>query len=453
MTQTVQPVKHRLFSNTDLRNLIIPLIIQQLLTVLIGMVDTMMVATVGEAAVSGISLVDSVNILLIQFFGAMATGGAVISAQYLGGKERDKACAAAKQLLYISVFLALAVAGVALIGGQRLLRFIFGSIEDDVMANARTYFWLSALSYPFLAVYNAGAALFRSMSDSKISMKLSLLANVVNVAGNAILIYGCSMGVAGAGIATLLSRASAAVIVVWLLRNKHNPIFIEKLLSYRFDWKMVKSILHIGVPNGLENGMFQVGKVLVSSLIARFGTAAITANAIATNFASFECIPGTAIGLAMITVIGQCVGARDYEQARYYAKKMMGITYACMTGISILLMLVCKPVALLYNPSAETLSLTIWCAVYHSINCIITWPMAFALPNVLRAASDVKFTMVTSIITMWTCRILLSYVLALGLGLQLKGVWIAMTLDWVVRGGLFLWRFLSGKWEKAHAAA
>ena len=437
-----------LFSKEDLRRLIVPLVIEQLLAVTIGMADTMMVANVGEAAVSGISLVDSVNILLIQVFSAMATGGAVVCSQYLGRQERGNACKAAKQLLYTSAFIALAVALIAILGGKSLLSLIFGAVEPDVMANARTYFWLSALSYPFLAVYNAGAALFRSMSNSKISMKISILINLINVAGNAILIYGLHLGVAGAGIASLVSRATAAIIVVALLRNRNNLIYVEKLFSYRFDWGMVKSILYIGVPNGLENSMFQVGKVLVSSLIAMFGTYAITANAIASNLAQFECLPGSALGLAMITVIGRCVGAQDYEQARHYAKKLMKLTYLCMTCVCIVVMLLSYPVARLYNPSPEALELTIWLAFYHSICGIFIWPCSFALPNILRAAGDVKFTMTTSIVSMWLCRIFFSYVLALWLGLELKGVWIAMTLDWVVRAACFVWRFFSGRWEK-----
>lgn len=447
MTQTIQPA-NRLFSNADLRKLIVPLMLEQLLGVTIGMADTMMVANVGEAAVSGISLVDGLNILLFQVFGAMATGGSVVASQYLGRKERQNACSAAKQLVYTTLFIALAVSAFAILGNRWLLSSIFGTIEPEVMENARIYFYISAVSYPFLALYNVGAALFRAMANSRISLKISILINIINVVGNAVLIYVFHMGVAGAGIASLASRVTAAVIVVILLCRKANVIHIDKLFSYRFDWKMVKSILYIGVPSGLENGMFQVGKVLVSSLIALFGTAAITANAITSNLASFECIPGFAIGLAMITVVGRCVGAKDYEQARYYAKKMMIITYIFMTIVSILIALLCRPIARLYNPSAEALELAVWCAVYHSIHACITWPISFALPNVLRAGNDVKFTMIVSIISMWVCRIAASYVLALWLDLGLKGVWIAMTMDWVVRGALFVWRFYSGKWEK-----
>ena len=436
-----------LFSKEDLRKLIVPLVIEQLLAVTIGMADTMMVANVGEAAVSGISLVDSLNILLIQIFSALATGGAVVASQYLGRQDRENACGAAKQLVYACAAISILVGGLAMLGGKHLLSLIFGAVEPDVMRNAETYFWLSALSYPALAIYNAGAALFRSMSNSRVSMMTSIAMNLVNISGNAILIYAFNMGVAGAGLASLVSRILGSVVMMVLLRNRHNLIFIGHLFRYRFDWPMVRSILHIGVPNGLENGMFQVGKVLVSSLIAVFGTSAITANAIANNLAQFECIPGSAMGLAMITVIGRCVGAKDYKQARYYAKRLMIITYISMTAICILLSALIVPIVKLYNPSQETFDLAVWLGLYHGACGILIWPASFALPNILRAANDVRFTMTVSIISMWLCRILFSYVLALWCGLGLKGVWIAMTMDWVVRAALFIWRYFSGKWE------
>lgn len=441
-----------LFSKEELRRLIVPLMVEQVLAVTIGMADTMMVANVGEAAVSGVSLVDSLSVLLIQVFAALATGGAVVASQYLGRQDNKNASAAAKQLLYATTGIALVVMVLALFGGKHLLSLVFGNVEPAVMENAVTYFWLSALSYPLLAVYNAGAAIFRSMSNSKISMRTSVLMNLINISGNALLIYGFKMGVAGAGIATLVSRGVGAFLMVWLLRNEHNPIHIAHPFRYKFDWPMMKSILRIGVPNGLENGMFQVGKVLVSSLVAMFGTYAIAANAIASNLAQFECIPGNAIGLAMITVIGRCVGAQDYEQAKMYAKKLMKMTYVFMAGVCVLLMALSVPIAKLYNPSPETLQLAVWLGIYHSICGMLIWPISFALPNILRAANDVRFTMITSIVSMWLCRIAFSYILALWCGLGLKGVWIAMSLDWVVRGSAFVWRFYSGRWQNKHIA-
>ena len=436
-----------LFPNAALKKLILPLVIEQVLAITVGLADTMMVSSVGEAAVSGVSLVDMLNVLIINIFSALATGGAVVVAQLLGARKNDRACDASKQLYLVVTVIALIISALVMLFRAPLLRLLFGTIEDDVMQSALTYLTVSVFSYPVLAIYNAGAALFRSMSNSRVSMMTSIAMNLVNISGNAILIYVFNMGVAGAGLASLVSRILGAVVMMVLLRNRHNLIFIGHLFRYRFDWPMVRSILHIGVPNGLENGMFQVGKVLVSSLIAVFGTSAITANAIANNLAQFECIPGSAMGLAMITVIGRCVGAKDYKQARYYAKRLMIITYISMTAICILLSALIVPIVKLYHPSQETFDLAVWLGLYHGACGILIWPASFALPNILRAANDVRFTMTVSIISMWLCRILFSYVLALWCGLGLKGVWIAMTMDWVVRAALFIWRYFSGKWE------
>ena len=434
-----------LFSKEELRRLIVPLMIEQILAVTIGMADTMMVANVGEAAVSGVSLVDSINILLINIFSAMATGGAVVASQYIGRQDRQSACSAAKQLIYSSAFIALLLGLLALVGGEHLLRLVFGSVDADVMAYAETYFWLSALSYPFLAVYNAGAALFRSMSNSSISMKTSILMNIINIGGNALLIYGFDMGVAGAGTATLVSRATGAVVMMWLLRNRPNLIYVEHLFRYRLDWQMVKRILRVGVPNGLENGMFQVGKVLVSSLIAMFGTTAITANAIANSVAGVVNVPGNAISLALITVVGQCMGAGEPRQAVRYTGRLMAIVYGTMGSLCVLLLFVARPVVGLFGltQGAAVMAVEVlrWCAVFS----LIFWPASFSLPNALRAAGDAKFTMAISMISMWIFRIGFSYLLVPDLGLL--GVWMAMFIDWMFRSAVFVIRFLRGRWK------
>ena len=443
----MQEKKALLFSNKDLKKLIWPLIIEQLLTVTVGMMDTVMIASVGESAVSAVSLVDSIMILIIQIFAAIATGGAVVAGQFLGAKDEDCACQSANQLvLFISV-LSVAVMGLVYLLRGFILHQVFGKITAEVMAHSSTYLDIVSLSIPFIALYNGGAALFRTMGNSRISMYTSLLMNAINITGNAIMIYGLHMGVAGAAIPTLVSRIVAAVVMIVLLLNPKQLVHLKRPFSLKFESMLIKRILYIGVPNGLENGMFQVGKVLVSSLIAVFGTSAITANAIANNLAQFECIPGSAMGLAMITVIGRCVGAKDYKQARYYAKRLMIITYISMTAICILLSALIVPIVKLYNPSQETFNLAVWLGLYHGACGILIWPASFALPNILRAANDVRFTMTVSIISMWLCRILFSYVLALWCGLGLKGVWIAMTMDWVVRAALFIWRYFSGKWE------
>lgn len=440
-----------MFTRRDLTKLIIPLIIEQVLAVTIGMADTVMVSSVGEAAVSGISLVDTINILLINIFSALATGGAVIASQYLGRGDRENACASAKQLLLSITILSSFIMIVSIAGRYPILHTVFGKIDAVVMRDAEIYFLLSAFSYPFLAIYNAGAALFRSMGNSKVSMLTSILMNIVNISGNAIMIFGFHFGVMGAAIASLASRFLGAVIMMYLLGKHEAPIHIDTYRRWNVDPLMIKNILRIGVPNGLENGIFQIGKILVQSLIASFGTMAIAANAVANNVASLEVIPGSAIGLALITVVGQCVGAGDYEAAKSYTAKLMKITYLSMGVLNVLVLFLAPPIASFYHLQSETAHLAVtlmWC---HGIGSILIWPMSFTFPNALRAAGDVKYTMLVSILSMWTFRIGLSYIFALFLNLGILGVWLAMIVDWIFRSLLFYIRFIRGKWREQRA--
>ena len=335
----------------------------------------------------------------------------------------------------------------SLLTRRPLLRAIFGSIDDEVMANAQIYFLLSAISYPFLALYNGGAALFRSMGNSKISMITSFVMNGLNIVGNAILIYGAGMAVAGAATATLISRILGAVYMLWLLEHPDNPLSIRGMLKFRPQWKMIRPILMIGIPNGVENGLFQVGKILVASLISSFGTYAITANAVANTLASLECVPSTAIGLAMITVVGQCIGAGDNRQTARYVKLMMVISYSAMLVCNLAMIAMASPLIGFYNTTAETAKIAWQLVFIHSAMGIIFWPASFTLPNALRAAGDARFTMIISMASMWACRIGLSFLLGITFHLGVQGVWIAMTIDWIFRAILFVWRFVKGGWK------
>lgn len=436
-----------MFSNKDLRKLIIPLVIEQLLAVTIGMADTVMVSSCGEAAVSGISLVDSINFLLITLFSSLATGGAVIASQYIGRGDHKSASLAAKQLFYTSLALSAVLGVIAVFFRRPVLNMVFGSIEADVMAHAQIYFLLSAISYPFLAVYNAGAALFRSMGDSRTTMLISILMNTINIVGNAILIYGFQMAAAGAAAASLVSRAVGAIIITVLLLNPRRIIFYDKLHKPEIHLSMLKSILQIGVPNGLENSIFQIGKILVASIVSGFGTISITANAVAGNLASLQVIPGMALGMAMITVVGQCIGAKDYEAVKKYTKKLMLITYGVVWAMTLLMLLFSKQILSFYSLSAETTTMTMEVFIVHGICAVIVWPLAFALPNALRAANDVRFTMIVSLLSMWIFRIGFSYVLAIYFNMGILGTWIAMCIDWFCRGACFVIRFARGKWK------
>lgn len=435
-----------MFTKKALLRLILPLIAENLLAMTVGIVDTLMVASCGEAAVSGVSLVDSINILLINLFSALATGGAIVCSQYIGKNEPDKAQKSAKQLLLITAGSSLVIMIACLATQKPLLRVLFGSIEPSVMENAIIYFFLSALSYPFIAVYNGGAALFRSMGNSKISMYASFMSNIINVAGNALFIFGFHMGVAGAGLSTLVARAAASVFVLFLLKNKRNLIYIENWLSWKPDFALIKNILRIGVPTGLENGMFQVGKILVQSLVATFGTASITANAVANSASSVIFVPGGAIGLAMLTVVGQCVGAGNYKEAKSYIIKLTGLAYVAMGTVNIILYFCIGPMLGLYHLSAETAEIAREIMSVHCLASLLLWPAAFTMPNGLRAAGDVKFTMIVSVFSMWTFRIGFSYLLGQYFAIGVLGVWFAMFIDWIFRILCFVWRLASGKW-------
>lgn len=319
--------KNYLFSRKDLITLLIPLIVEQMLAILVGLADSIMVASVGETAVSGVSLVDSCFILLIQVFSALATGGAVVAGQYLGLKDEKNAGEAANQLVWFVTLVSIAIMVIVYLCKGLILNGVFGQIDADVEGHANTYLLIVTASIPFLALYNCGAAIFRSMGNSKVSMKISIIMNGINVVGNAILVYGFKCGTEGVAIPTLVSRIFAGVVITVLACNQSLQLHIKKTLKYKIQWKMVKRILYIGVPNGLENSMFQLGKILVLSLVSTFGTFAIAANAISNIVASFQTLTGVSVNLAMITVISRCIGAGDYEQVKYYTKKLHLFAY------------------------------------------------------------------------------------------------------------------------------
>ena len=321
-----------LFTRRALFTLIWPLLLEQTLSVTMGMADTLMVAGVGEAAVSSVSLVDSLNILIIQILSALATGGAVIASQYLGRRDEENASRSAAQLYSVLGISTVAVGVVCMLLSRPILRMVFGSIDEDVMRFAQQYFLISAVSYPFIGLYNGGAALFRAQGNSRISMLASLVMNVINIAGNALLIYGFGMGVIGAALATLIGRVFAAVFILWQNQDLHNPLRVQCFADLRPRRRPIMQILSIGIPSGLENGMFQIGKLCVSSLTSTLGTSAIAANAVANSVSTLANIPGNTMSLAMIPVIGQCLGAGEKKQAQRYSVTLLGIA---ITGLAV----------------------------------------------------------------------------------------------------------------------
>ena len=433
------------FSKQDLRRLIVPLVIEQLLAITVGLCDSVMVAQVGEAAISAVSLVDTVNVLLVNAFSALATGGAVIAGQYLGRREQTQACHAGEQLLLFMGEASLVVTVLFYLGRSFVLGVVFGQVEPDVAAYANTYYLIVEASTPFLAIYSAGAALFRVMGNSGISMWVSMLMNTLNVAGNALLVFCLHWGVEGVAIPTLISRAVAAVVIVVLLRRPDLPLRVQRI-PLRHDRYVVKNILRFGVPNGLESSMFQLGKILLLSTVAVLGTASITANSIGNTMASFQVVAGNALGLALVTVVSRCIGAGDYEKARAYTKRLLKAAYVYMIGTIAVTLLLLPLVLDLYGVSQEAEDYARTIIWMHGICGMAIWPLSFTLPQALRAAGDTRFTMIVSSVSMWTMRV--GFGVLLGhLGFGVIGIWIAMFIDWVLRVAFFVPRFLGHRWE------
>ena len=438
--------KVRLFSNSDLKKLIVPLIFEQTLAITVGMADTMMISSAGEAAVSGVSLVDMLNNLIISVLAALATGGAVVTSQFIGAGKNESACRSAKQLIYSSIIITTIISVLMIIFNHGIISLFFGRIEQDVFNNSVIYLVISALSFPFLAIYNSCAALFRSMGNSQITLKVSILMNIINVCGNALGVYVFKIGVAGVAIPSLISRAVAAFVLYILLKNPKNIIHLQKE-KFKFDWYIIKKIFYIGVPNGIESGIFQLGRVLVVSIIAGFGTVQIAANGVANSLDGMGCIVGQAMNLAMIAVIGRCVGAGDSEQVKYYTKKLMGMTYGFTAVVNTIIILGLPWILKLYALGEETTQLAYILVLIHNGLAMLLWPASFVLPNMLRACNDVRFTMVLSIFSMFAFRIGFSYIIGVNMNYGIIGIWIAMIMDWIFRVVCFVWRYFGGKWK------
>ncbi len=439
LTKNAIPEKY-MFDQKALKRLIVPLIFEQFLNAIVGMADTMMVSSAGETAVSGVALVDLINLLIITIFSGLATGGAVVASQLIGAGHKEKAKKSANQLIYIASFIGILMMLIVCFFKVPVLNVLFGSTEQAVMNSALDYFFISAFSYPFIAIYNACAALFRAQGNSKISMYISVAMNLMNVGLNAVFIYAYHRGADGVALATTISRVFAAIVILVLLKNKKNKIYIEKLWRFKFDFSMIKRILVIGIPSCLENSFFQLGRVILVSLISTFGTVHITANAVANNLDMFGILPAQAMGLALLTVVGQCVGAGDYQQVRFYVKKLLKTTYLLMWVWNIAIFIALPFLLGLYQMSDETYRLAVILIIIHNSCAMILWPSSFTLPSALRAANDVRFPMGIAIFSMCMFRVCFSYVFGVFFGLGVIGVWIAMILDWLFRVVCFVTR-------------
>ena len=447
-------MENRLFSNKRLIRLIVPLVIEQGLTILVGMADGVMVSSVGEAAISGVSLVDMINAVILVLFAALATGGSVVTSQFLGARDLDKARRSVGQLVMMAVALGVITMVPCLILDNQLMQLCFGAIEADVMEAGLKYLRITAVSFPFIALYNAGAAIFRSTGNSKVSMQASMLMNLINVVGNYVGIFILKWGVYGVAVPTLVSRAAAGIYMVWRVTRPRQELRLTRQGLSRLDGPMMGSILRIGVPSACENCFFSLGRLIVASMITLFGTSQVSANAVAGNIDRLGIIIGQAMGLAMVTVVGQCIGAQDTDQAKYYIKKLLGWTYIAQGLTNLLIVLFVGQLVDFYSTlGPDTRALAMKLSTMHASMAILFWPVSFVLPNALRASNDVKFTMWVGIFSMLICRIFGSWILCVQLEMGAVGVWIAMITDWVLRTAFFVPRVISGKWKTKYKPA
>lgn len=436
-----------MFSNKELKKLIVPLLVEQILLMLVGIADTVMISYAGEAEISGVALVDMVGYLIITVLSAVATGGAVVVSQYLGKRDGEMAEKTAGQLFSITILISVVIMGICLLFSGPLLRLLFGSVEPEVMRAAKTYLVITAFSFPFLGIYNSSSAIFRSMKKTGIIMNVSFLMNTINVVGNAIGIFVFHAGVAGVAVPTLISRAVAGCIMIGLSQQKKHEIHVTWRDMVSWNREMAVRILKIAIPNGVENGLFALGRVLVTSIVALFGTTQIAANGVAGSVDQIASIATNAMNLAIIPVVGQCIGAGEYDQASYYTKKMMKITYALVGGMGGCVILGLPVIMGFFELSEETYQLSILLIIMHNVMAFVLHPTSFVLSNSLRAAGDVKATMYIGIASMLVFRLGTAVVFGIILNMGVIGVWIAMGMDWLARSIAFGVRYKSGKWR------
>ena len=440
--------QQHMFSNRMICSLLIPVVLEQLLNSIMGTADTMMVSNVGSAAISAVSLVDSINVLVIQAFSALAAGGAIVCAQYIGQKNKEKANESARQVLFIITAISVAVSLICLVFQKPLLRLIFGSVEPAVMRASETYFFYTALSFPFIAAYDSAASIFRAQDNTKGPMIISMISNVMNIAGNAVMIWVFHMGVAGAALSTLISRIFCAVVVIIQLRKEKEgqEIVVRDYFEIRPDWSMIRRILGLGIPSGIENSMFQLGKLAIQSTVSTLGTTAIAAQAMTNILENLNGIAAIGVGVGLMTIVGQCLGAGRKDEAVYYIKKLCVIAEVIIIISCLGVFALTKPITILGGMEKESADMCFHMVMWITIVKPLVWIMAFIPGYGLRAAGDVKFSMIVSCCTMWACRFCLCVFLIRVMGFGPMGVWIGMFADWTVRSIIFTWRFHSRKW-------
>ena len=438
--------QQKLFDNRKLAALLIPLAVDQLLNSFMGTVDTLVVSNLGSAAISAVSLVDSINILIVQAFFALATGGTVVCSHYLGCRREEHAKEAARQLVFITFMMSLVIGALCIIFNGQILALIFGEVEDAVMENARKYFFFSAISYPFIALYDDGSSILRAQENSRLPMMISVASNLVNLVLNLLFVWGLGFGVAGSACATLLARIFAMAVVMYKLRNPRLTVSLTQYHSIRPDWGEIRRILRIGIPSGVENSMFQFGKLAIQSTVSLMGTAAIASQGMTKIIENLNGILAIGVGIGLMTVVGETLGAGRKEEAVYYVKKLCVISEVVIIVSCLVMFALVHPITYFGGMEPESARMCIHMVTWITIVKPVVWVMSFIPAYGFRAAGDVKFTMTVSVISMWFCRVTLAIVLARVFGMGPMAVWIGMFTDWTVRGVIYTVRFRSRRW-------
>ncbi len=478
--ETVEKRRYTLFTGKQLFWLIVPIVIEQIFSTSLGFFDSILVSNIHAAeavrsnASNAVGNVDYINNLIIQLFSAFATGGSIVTSQALGAGDNDLANKLAKQLLMLVICVALGVAGLCLLLNRPIIRLFYGHVDPTTFGYQQTYFYVTALSFPFIGLFNACAALLRAQRKSLVTMTSAAISCGVNVALDALFMYVLNLGVLGAGLATLFCRAVPALFMLTLLGREGNLVRVRLWGPFRFDGAMLRRILRIAIPSGVESALFQLGKLMTNTFVNAgvyaTGAKSLTAlneagetisvniqangNAIANQINNFASVVGGGVGTSCLTVIGQSVGSGDLGQVKHYMRRMFLISYLA-NGLCVGLILSLVPViSQLYGYTAEAKAIGQSCLYLCLMFQFFTYPLSFTTPGILKATSDVKYVMYCAVFSMFVMRVGLAFLLTTdripGLPqLGAMGYWIGMCSDWVLRSVLFLSRLLSGRWKKA----
>ena len=439
----------RLFTNKQLIALMLPVVMNSAMGSLVAMADSVMVSKVGEVAISAVSLVGTIMVVAYSLFGALSVGGSVLTSQYIGAGKYAEAKHSTGQLILMSLFVSTVFGVLCILFAEPLLRLCFGSIEDAVMEDALTYFYFTASAFPLIGLGSATGTIFHCARNTKITLKIGILANVVNIVGNYICIYRLNMGVEGVAIPTLISQfVSAGTTALALFKSKQNlkPKWKDIV---KVDPKMIGKMLRLGLPTALENSMFDGGKVVIMSMVSMFGTYQIAANSTACTLLNYPNLFAHACNSVSLMVIGQCVGAKDMEQLKENVRKLMVISYIFGNAVAVIMIIFRRQFLGLYTTlSPETVELASQLMLIHLGAMLFIYPTAFFLNGPLRATNDGIFTMLVSMGSMLVLRVGLARVLCVELEWGAIGTWTAMVCDWLCRSICFVVRYRSGKWKK-----